>query len=174
MSDDPRKKINDVRQAIDLQLDGLLGELGKTLGDVFSRLENATGEVRRSHSFDTSNGPVRAEAGIRIRVGDEEYSSGPTKSAPKKKAEPNPAETSVPRDVSATILVEPGLWSLSAELPGMTEDNLTFSIDAGQLHIHAEGQGRAYSGKFDVPDVLTLDAITVHMRNGILDLSAVI
>ena len=55
---------------IDLQLDGLLGKLGDTLGEMIERLEDGeTGEFRRSHELQTPRGPVRAEAGLRVRMG---------------------------------------------------------------------------------------------------------
>lgn len=57
-------------EQIDLQLEGLLGKLGDTLGEMIARLdEGETGELHRSHEVQTSKGPVRAEAGLRVRMG---------------------------------------------------------------------------------------------------------
>lgn len=172
MTDETEKKFNRERQEINSRLDGLLGELGKTIGDVLNRLEDASGEVHRSQSFDTGNGPLRAEAGIRIRLAGQDVSSrASTMPDPSPVNRPEPAAPAV-RTISATILQEAGFWSLTAEVPGMSQDDLSLSVENGQLHIRSSGSGRSYSGSFDIPAALSVEDLRTSLQNGILDLSA--
>ncbi|MEM9342706.1 MAG: hypothetical protein AAGA87_06645 [Pseudomonadota bacterium] len=166
MTDDPKKRMDSVRQEIDLRLDGLFGDLGRALGDVLAKLDEAGGEVRHARSFDTGDGPIRAQADIRFRMGGLE--GGASTATP----EPVKPESPKPRDITATILSEGPHWSLTAELPGVTEADLDLTVTDGQITITAAGQGRAYTGTFDAPATLTKDSLTVSLRNGILDLSA--
>src|SRR6056297_615222 len=70
MSDQSKKTGRAAIEEIDLRLDGLLGKLGGTLGELLDALDRGeTGELQRTHDFQTTRGPVRAETGIRIRMG---------------------------------------------------------------------------------------------------------
>lgn len=170
MTDDPKKRMDSVRQEIDLRLDGLFGDLGKALGDVLSRLDEAGGEVRHARSFDTGEGPVRAQADIRFRMGGLEGSASTATSDP---VAPKPKpQAPKPRDITATILSDEAQWSLTAELPGITEADLDITVADSQITITATNDARAYHGTFDAPATLTRDALNVSLRNGILDLSA--
>lgn len=62
---------------IDIRLGDLFGDLGAALTEMIERLDaGADGEVRRVHEFDTARGPIRAQAGIRIRMGGIEAGRG--------------------------------------------------------------------------------------------------
>ncbi|MEL6207370.1 MAG: Hsp20/alpha crystallin family protein [Pseudomonadota bacterium] len=70
MADDKRRKIEETMADLDLRLDGLLGKLGGTLGEMLERLDSGeTAEFRRDHEVQTARGPLRAETGIRVRMG---------------------------------------------------------------------------------------------------------
>lgn len=164
--------MDDVRREIDLRLDGLLGEVGKVLGDVFEKLEDGTSELRHSQDIQTSKGPVRAEAGIRVRMGGATFGGGSDTVEPTIQPVNTSRQDSEARAISASILSEPGLWNLTADLPGVAEDGLTLDVTGGTLTIEATASARRYYGQFEVPGELTRDAITVSLKNGILDLTA--
>lgn len=165
----------DLREEIDLRLDGLLGELGRTLGDMIERLDGGSGEVRRSRSFETGRGPVRAEAGIRIRAGGLGLPPGrPQPAARERQAgtAPSTAQPPVPCPIDAAVEEEAGLWTLTADLPGVGAQDLSLSERDGHLHIAATARHRSYEGSFALPPGVTLADIEVSLRNGILNLTA--
>lgn len=183
MTEDPKRRFDEVRQEIDLRLDGLLGELGRSLTEVLGRLDDGQGEIRREHNFQSGDGGVRASAGLRVRVGGlaaERTTAAHAQRSPARQARAAEAgdmpqgQPSAPaaRDIAATVLMERGLWSLSADLPGMTERDVTLSEKDGRLVITAASRGRRYEGTFDKPVGLALDDISLSVRNGILDLTA--
>lgn len=171
MTDDPKKRLRDVREEIDLRLDGLLGQLGASIGDMLGRLEEGAGELHHSRTVETERGPVRAEAGIRIRVGGIEAERATQPTQRPSTAPPKPAPEP-PRPVAATILAEPDLWSLTAELPGVTQADLRLDVDGVELTIEAEARGRRFRGVFTLPPGIRRDDLSVSLRNGILDLTA--
>lgn len=70
MDEDKRKKLDETMSELDLRLGGLLGKLGDALNEAVSRLETGDdGEVRRTHEIQTPKGPLRAETGVRVRLG---------------------------------------------------------------------------------------------------------
>jgi HSP20 family molecular chaperone IbpA len=98
MTDDKRRKIEDTISELDLRLDGLLGKLGESLGEMIDRLDQGEdGEIRRSHEIRAPKGPLRAETGVRIRVGGASFGSpGSTRS------DRQPAQPVDPRDLPAS------------------------------------------------------------------------
>lgn len=184
MSDTPKDGRDGIRQEFDFKLDGLFGELGKALNSALERLEDGASEVRRVQDIQTSRGPVRAEAGVRVRVGGAEFSSGsaakqyePEQTAhraakPGKTTEPQQSSDTVRHQIAATEMREQGLWSLSADVPGVSEKDLELKCVDGQLHISAKAASRIYEGTFDLPSGVTEDGLTVSVINGILDLTA--
>lgn len=173
MSDDPKEKINQIRQEIDLRLDGLLGELGKTLGEAIGRLNAGETDLKHTRSFGDENGPVRAQAGVHIRMGGAAFGGTTEAPPPDPGSEPRASGAAKPeRDIVASVLEDDGVWSLSAELPGMSRDDLEIGLDDGVLTLRAETADRAYRGTFDVPAALSLEAMEVTLRNGILDMVA--
>ncbi|MEO1238053.1 MAG: hypothetical protein AAFW64_00030 [Pseudomonadota bacterium] len=176
MSGDESK---DLLSEIDVRLNGVLGELGRALGEAITKLEDGGGEVRRSQSFETAKGRVRAEAGIRVRMGEMEIGSQGRES---EFADPAPINTphqtaqNAPddiRDIAATIVSNEHHWSLTAELPGAAEQSLDVKVEAGQVRITAKGAGRMYQGAFACPAYVQRAALSVSLRNGILDITAV-
>ncbi|MEM6939777.1 MAG: Hsp20/alpha crystallin family protein [Pseudomonadota bacterium] len=175
MSDHGKKGFGGVRHEIDLRLDGLFGELGKVIGEAMEHLEDGASEIRRSQEFQTKNGPVRAEAGVRVRMGGRAFpSTDNTQDAtqPFSRFSEQKSKAMAPRPITATILEEAGLWSLTADLPGMTQDDLRLDVSAGTLKITAAAHDRRYEDTFDLPHGLSKDDLQVSLRNGILDLTA--
>ena len=174
-----REKPKDILEEIDLRLNGVLGELGRALGEAISKLEDGGGEVRHSQSFQTSRGPMRAEAGIRVRMGgmdpgDAESSSPepqPINTPRPREDTTAPATGSEPRDIAATIIDGETTWSLTAELPGVSKNQLAIDVGDGALTIEARGAGRHYQGQFDLPKMVSEDDLVVTLNNGILDIT---
>ena len=173
-----RDKSKDLFSEIEERLGGVLGELGKALGEAITTFETGTGEVRRSQSFETTKGPVRAEAGLRVRLGGITIgeTAEPHDPAPVNRPTGGQNETDRPkdrpRDITATIITHGKEWSLTAELPGVSKDDLTISVSDGRISINARGTSRDYAGTFDIPQTVTREDLNVSIQNGILDITA--
>lgn len=177
---DKRKTFRDAAAEIDIRLGDLLGELGTALQEAANRVHEAgEGEVRRESTWQTGSGPVRASAGIRIRT----LGAGDGGATPKTDRDPGrPVNRDTPkqpeaaeppaRPISATILDEPSHWTLVADLPGITADDVALSQGEEGLVVDAVGRARRFRGSFPLPDDIAVDALTVSMRNGILELTA--
>lgn len=185
MSDDDQKKSR--LHEIDMRLGGLVGELGAALGEMLERLDSGgSGEVLRERRFETRGNAVRAETGIRIRVGG---IAGETRGGARDPARPvnadprgetrTPASSaSVPdpepreRAIDADILVTDAIWSLTADLPGVGRPDLRLDIVAEGLVVEARARGRVFRGTFDIPPGIGLSDLEVSMQNGILEIRA--
>lgn len=184
MADDAKSGPKGGRQEFDIRLDGLFGELGKAVTSALERLEEGASEVRRVQDIQTPRGPVRAEAGVRVRVGGATFSAGAggsddaeyeVKSTQGTSAKPKPkpaGKSAVAHKISATEMREQGVWSLSADLPGIAAEEVSLSCQDGQLHICAASDSRVYEGIFDLPSGVTRERIEMSLINGILDLTA--
>lgn len=154
-------------------LNGLLGALNEALMDMANRLDDgASGTVERNHVFETPKGPMRAQAGVRVRVGGFE-TAGPAPSQPQP-INPNRTSTSPPppnpRDVPCDVIESDDHWTITADLPGIAEDEVDVSLDGTAVVITAAGR-RHYHGSCDLgaPGVVPDDAVRLH--NGILTLT---
>lgn len=164
-----RKTTDDIADG----LNGLLSALNDALMDMTNRLDDgASGTVERNHVFDTPKGPVRAQAGVRVRVGGIE-TAAPARPNPQP-INPNRATTSppppTPREVCCDVIESDDHWTITADMPGISEDEVDVSLDGTALAITAAGR-RHYHGSCDLgaPGVLLDDAVTLH--NGILTLT---
>ncbi|MEM9425091.1 MAG: Hsp20/alpha crystallin family protein [Pseudomonadota bacterium] len=177
----PQKPTGNVLDELTLGLSNLLDTFNDTLSDVSQRLENGqSGEVRRNFDLQTSNGPVRAEAGIKVKfadVGQTEFvepksssvgqrsqggmrqSSGPSGSASGKKL----------RSIEFEVLEDPDCWRLVADIPGAEKQDVTMHAENGELVIETTGT-RRFRGRCTLPDGLTPSDLEVTLRNGILEL----
>ena len=173
------KTKGDGAPSFDMLLQGLFGQLGTTLSEAISRLDDRA-EVRHEATFDSPHGPLRASTGIRI-------STLPTGRPPQRAAhraarpvnpdrapadpQPTPPDTLPVRAITATILTEGGLWRLIAELPGISDSDVTLAEVAGELSITARTARRSYGGRFALPPGATAAALGRTMQNGILELT---
>ena len=168
----------DAIDEIDLRLGGLLGDLGQAVGEMLSRLDAGEGgEILRSGEIQTGRGPIRAEAGIRVRVGGQDVGSAGTEPRARPAREdrrPPAAKAPAPRtarSIDADILTGDGLWTLTADLPGVTQDGLDVTVDDGELVVRGEGRGRLWEGRFDLPPGTSRPDLDVHLKNGVLEIS---
>jgi HSP20 family molecular chaperone IbpA len=162
---------------IDIRLGDLFGDLGAALTEMIERLDAGTdGEVRRVHEFDTARGPIRAQAGIRIRMGGIEAGRGgrdpsrPTAAEPPRAAAP-PGRAPA-RPIHADIVDDGEIWSLTADLAGVAQEDLALSIAEGELVIAAEARNRRYADRVPVPPGTEVAHLRISLQNGILEIEA--
>jgi HSP20 family molecular chaperone IbpA len=181
----PRKPAgDDARGEIDLKLGNLLGELGTALSEMIGRLEQgSTGEILRDREFTTDRGPVRAQAGIRIRLAGTEAprrrSAGaprPEAAAPASRPAPGsapgqgPAPGPEPRPIQAEVVDDGRTWRLTAELPGAARDDLELAVEDGDLVITALTRTRSFADRVALPAATMLADLRVSLQNGILEI----
>ncbi|MEO0918700.1 MAG: Hsp20/alpha crystallin family protein [Pseudomonadota bacterium] len=182
MSRDPkdRKGGGDPMGEIRTGFEGLFGTLGEVISEIADRLETGEArEVRKSFEWNTEKGPVRAEAGVRMRFADAGGTSRPTRSRPmaepvnpeRPAAKAQPKATEAPRPIDFEILDDGSTWRLSADLPGVAEAELSLTGDDGELVIETTGK-RRYHAVCPLPPGVTADQLAVTLRNGILELHA--
>lgn len=170
-----KRKFEDAAKEIDAGLGGLFGTLSDAISEVAKRLdEGGAGAVQRDFSFNTSKGPVRAQAGVRLRMGgvDVGDEGGPDIARPVNPDRPaTAAETAAPaaRDLAYDLLDDGDAWHLTADLPGVTRDEVALSVEGTTLKVTTSG-ARVYAGEVDLEAEFSLDGVAVTMRNGVLTL----
>ena len=87
-------------------------------------------------------------------------------------ARPSPTPGAAPpaRPLDIEILQDAETWRLTADIPGVAEDEIRLTREGGALVIETTG-ARRYKGRADLPDGVALDDIGLSLRNGILELS---
>ena len=174
MTDDPKKKLKDTAQEIDIGLNGLLGELGDAIGDMVSRLEEGnSGAVSRDHVFETEKGPIRAHAGVRLRMGGLDV--GETSQARPKPVNPNrsaPTRSNPPKPkvLHYDVFEERDAWIFAADLPGVARDELVLSHEGTQLDLKTTG-ARLFTATVDLDGAFDFDGIERRLHNGVLTLT---
>lgn len=178
MSNKNRNTINSKARDIDAGLSGLFDVLGQAIGDIASKLEDGkTGAISRDHVFETAKGPMRAHAGIHLRMGglDSEQSSTskpqPVNHASRTKsaATPDANVTPKPMPLSHDLFEDNGAWVLTADMPGVSRKDLTLSRNGADLVLETAGL-RQYHAQIALSEDFVLDEISVTLRNGILAL----
>lgn len=156
-------------------LSGLFGALNDALGEMMTRLEDGTsGTIERDHTFETPNGPVRAHAGVRLRMGGLDTGTAATRATPQPinpgRSATSPPPPKGPRTVPCDVIEAEDHWTVTADLPGIAEDEVAVTLDGTTLAIIAKGR-RHYQATCDLgaPGVLPENAVTLH--NGILTLT---
>ena len=161
---------------IDLRLGDLFGELGEALSEMIDRLdEGGSGEIRRDHRIETARGPIRAQAGIRIRMAGRDATGAGRDPAQPRAPGPAPApktssKSKDARPIEADIVSDHCLWHLVADLPGASRDRLEIAVEDGQLVVSARTPTRHYTDRFELPPGVTLAALRVSLENGILEI----
>ena len=157
MTDDPKKKFRKAAEAIDLNLGGLLGNLGEVLGEAVQRLAEA-GETDKV----TEAGPIRTHTGLRVRVG-----------GLAAKAEPQPVNPGraapAARHILAELIEDGAGWMVTAELPGVSLPEVSLQAEGAVLTIATTG-ARSFRGSVMLPAPCPVEAIAVSLVNGILTL----
>lgn len=166
MSDDPKKKFRKAAETIDLNLGGLLGNLGEVLGEAVQRLAEA-GEaaVDKMSETQSQSGPIRTHTGVRVRVGGLSAKAGPKPVNPGR-AKPTEPEA---RALDCELLEDGTGWIVTAEMPGVQADEVRLAVDNAVLTISTSG-ARLYRGKVTLPRPCPVESIALALVNGILTL----
>lgn len=170
-----KKSFQDAAKEIDAGLGGLFGALSEAIGEMASRLEDGhSGAVERDLTFDTAKGPVRAQAGVRLRmggldVGGSDAASRPRPVNPNRTGAKPPAEPAKARVLAYDLFEDDDAWVLTADLPGVARKDVHLSADGPVLTIRTSG-ARIYEGQADLDVGFDLDAVQSTLRNGILTL----
>lgn len=164
----------EIRQGID----GLIGTLGEVFSEISDRLETGEArEVRKTFEWDTGKGPVRAEAGVRMRFADAGQGAASTSRPMTQPANPDrrtpnkPFKAPEPRPIDFEIVETDGTWRLTADIPGVDDTELFLCEDGGELVIETTGD-RKYRVVCPLPDGQTVEGLNVSLRNGILEISS--
>jgi hypothetical protein len=173
MSDEAKKKFRKATEAIDLNLGGLLGNLGAVLGEAVQKLTEA-GEaaVDKIDEVQSGKGPIRTHAGVRVRVGGL-ASSGPKSvnpGRPRETAAPPPKTATVPRALDCEVIEDGTGWMITAEMPGVAPAEVALEVDGTRLLIRSTG-ARRYEGGITLPAPCPVEAISQSLVNGILTLT---
>lgn len=178
----PRSPSGNPLEDLTTGFSGLLDTLGDALSEVSQRLESGqSSELRRSFDLETRNGPVRAEAGIRVKFA-EPQGGGSTQPFTKKKgtqtpqsantepgAKTPPTPAAVVRPIDFELTEDAETWRLVADIPGVEEQDISMKREDGELVIETTGR-RTFYGRSVIPGWLSLDEVQVNFRNGILEL----
>lgn len=168
----------------DLGLGTLFEALGEAVAEVTRRLEDGqTGEIHRSYDVETGKGPVRAEAGIRVRFADASAGAEergvrpvnrpgpPAKTSERASPGDEPAsDTHTPkpvRTIEYTVFEDAAGWRLTADLPGVGAPDLVLSDADGNLIIETTG-ARHYRATVALPESVCAADLEVRVNNGIL------
>ncbi len=166
MSDDPKKKFRKATEAIDLNLGGLLGNLGEVLGEAVQRLTEAgEASIDKLNETQSDKGPIRTHTGLRVRVGGLATKTGPK---PVNPTRAQPAEPP-PRALECVLIEDGDAWILTAEMPGVASEEVALATEAAVLTITTTGT-RRYRGQATLPAACEVTAISSSLVNGILTL----
>ena len=135
--------------------------------DLALRLEQAGTD----QTIDTPAGPLRATAGIRVRMGGLDTRATP-QVKPVNPGRKTPATlNSVPaRPLVFDLLDDMGAWIATAEMPGVVLSDLVLSVEGEDLVVRATGE-RPYLGRIKMPVTCGAGAVGTMLNNGILTLN---
>lgn len=174
MTDDPRKKLKDAAQEIDIGLNGLLGALGDAIGEMVTKLEDGhSGALSRDHVFETEKGPIRAHAGVRLRMGGLDAGSG-SHPAPKpvnpNRSSPNQPVSPKPKTLEYDVFEEKNGWIFAADLPGVSAEELQLTHEGSLLELKTTG-ARLFTASVDLECEFDFEQIETRLQNGVLTLT---
>ena len=171
MTKNDGKRPEDIVAEIDARLGGLLGNVGSALAEMLEKLDaGADGEVHRNTVFDTGKGPVRAQAGLRVSLAGKTLateSSGTHSPAPVKKKPEAPA---APVNVALDSFFDGSIWTVTADLPGVSEDELEIGTEDGRLILKTTGK-RRYHAELELPEGIDMGAQKASIFNGVFELT---
>lgn len=170
MSDD-KKKPRKPATTLDIDLGGLLGNLGEVLGEAVQKLTEASeAAVDKIHEHKTESGPIRSHSGVRIRMGGLAATSDRKAEAkPSARREAPPPPPPAERPLTCELIEDGAGWLVTAEVPGVGAEEVTLSVQGARLTIRTTGT-RRYFGQVDLPGPWPAEAIERGLVNGILTL----
>lgn len=175
---DPKAPPGSGFKDIEAGLGTLLSALGDAVAEVTQRLgDGQTGEFHRSIDIETARGPLRAEAGVRVRFADQVGAAArmdPNEPEPgdTEPAADTPEKQAPTRQRAASFEVEDtgGVWRAVVDLPGAGPDALKLSERDGHAIVETTG-ARQYRAEVPLPPTVRIADLAVTLRNGVLELS---
>lgn len=171
MSTNRKKNFADAASGIDNGLNALFETLGDALTTMLNRVEDGhTGSVHRDQVFETNKGPIRAHAGIKLRMGGLDATEVSDQAKPVNPARPTASpEAPKAKPIIYDVMDDNDDWIITADLPGVANADLAFDQDRTTLLVMTTGT-RLYEGRIDLDSPFSLTEISSQMRNGILTL----
>ncbi len=178
MTEDPKKRPGPGIEGLESNLEALLGSFGKALTAAVSRLDEGKGSS--DDGFDTTTGPVRATGRMRVRMGG--LDSAPAAKGPRpvnraRTAAPataaDPPQTDLPktaRPLAYDLFEDDSAWILTADMPGVSADQVALSLEGGTLMLATTGP-RRFEARIPQPCACPLDQVERRLVNGILTLT---
>ena len=169
MTEDQEKRFRKAADQIDLNLTGLLGSLGEAIGEAVARLDQVSD---RDQGFEMTKSPMRAKAGLRVRIGGLAGNAAPQPrpvNPGRKPAAAAPAKPKQTKTLVLELLEDMGEWIVFAELPGVAISDLSFALEEGDLVVRTSGDP-IYLGRINLPFDCQTDQIKAVVKNGILTL----
>ena len=177
MSRKSKSRQDDGFSQIENGLTGLFGALGDAITEMMARLEDGTSAtVERSQTLDSTKGPIRVHAGVRLRAGGLAGGNG-AQGAPRPVNPDRPKTTpgkdltpGASRSIGYDILEDAQVWILTAEVPGVARKDISIDVEGETLLIRTSGARRYHA---DVPLQEPCDPAEIRptLRNGILTLT---
>ena len=173
MTEKDKKRPEEIVSEIDARLGGLLGNVGAALSEMLERLDtDGNGEVRRDTVFDTGKGPVRAQAGVRVSFAGQSLARETRNGTSPQPVRPDPETPPKPTiDAAVDCFFDGAVWTLTADLPGVSREEVLVEIADGVLTLSTTGR-RRYHSKVSVPDGIDIAAREISLLNGVLELTA--
>lgn len=176
--DDPKGPPESGFKDIEAGLGTLLFALGDAVAEVAQRLgDGQTGEFRRSIDIETAQGPMRAEAGVRVRFADQVGAASGMDAKDPEPQDAEPAADTIEKQAPAAQRVASfevedtgGVWRAVADLPGVGPDALKLSERDGHATVETTG-ARQYRAEVPLPHAVRVADLAVTLRNGVLELS---
>ncbi|MDX8351424.1 Hsp20/alpha crystallin family protein [Cognatiyoonia sp. IB215182] len=171
MNGSRKKGFQQAGVSIDDGLNTLFATLSDALTTMLDRIEEGqTGAVQRDQVFETPKGPIRAHAGIRLRMGGMDAKSASEEPQPVNpdRGSSDPEKPKV-KSIVYDVIDDEDEWVVTADLPGVSTDELQLGKNGTTLAISTTGT-RSYAGQVDIGGQFSLSRVSSSMRNGILTL----
>ncbi len=148
-------------------------DLFKAMGsllDLAKQMEDAgQSEVTKTGSFSKNLGntePLQGVYGFTLKLGQGEASKVKTFGNMRPGADQVEVGAWEPL---VDVFDEPGQVVITAELPGVSRDQVKVTLEEGILHLHAAGDHRLYAKDFSLPCGVKAEELKFSCRNGILE-----
>lgn len=171
-------------EEIDRRLGDMLGPLGAGIGAALGRIVEAAEKAAEQPGGKPGGAagaasPFHVSGGLRMRVGDQEFTSSfgdaqdeGDAAPPRREARAAPVqpEDGEPAPAEYECWTEGRTWVLTAEIPGATPGAISLDISGGTLTATISGDPPRRI-RVDAPPV-ALGAIDMRLANGVLELRA--
>lgn len=160
-------------EEIDRRLGGLLGPFAEGLAKIVEAAEKAQDAAgAREVTIDGAKGPVKVRAGYSVRVGGLAGGVRAEAAAGRDPAEPvSEPEAPAAQEPVVDVFEDAAGWTLTADMPGVGEADLSVSAGGGRVTVETTG-ARRYRVETEAPAWVTAAALERRLTNGVLELSA--